>query len=200
MIPAGKSKRHAHADCYLREKAKNPNIPSFEIIDPGDIVKCIYCKKIINKKQDKYIQITNSKYAHPECAELENKREKTDAEKLDEYIMKLYGYEYVPPRMKRQIKQYIEEFNFTYSGMLKSLHYFYEIKGHSTEESHGSLGIIPFIYQDAFNYFYNIWSAQQKNISKDKSDFEIKSKTIRILNPERKVKKKNLFSFLDQEE
>ena len=29
------SKRYAHADCYLREKVKDANIPELEIIDPN---------------------------------------------------------------------------------------------------------------------------------------------------------------------
>ena len=65
-----------------------------------------------------------------ECSELEAKREKTDAEKLDDYIMKLMNYDYVPPMARKQINQFIKEYNYTYSGILKALIYYYDILTH----------------------------------------------------------------------
>ena len=150
----------------MRQAAKENNTEELIITDPNDFVKCIYCKQIFNKKEEEYIQISNSKYAHLACSELEAKREKTDAEKLDDYIMKLFNYDYVPPRAKKQINQFIKEYNYTYSGMLKALVYFYEIKGGDREAAHDGIGIIPFIYQDAYNYYYNLWLAKQKNEDK----------------------------------
>ena len=114
-------RRYAHADCALRKAQELNQEITFEIIDPTDVIKCKYCKKEFRKSEEEYIQITNSQYAHVKCAELESKREKTDAEKLDDYIMKLFGYDYVPPRAKKQINEYISEYNYTYSGMLKAL-------------------------------------------------------------------------------
>lgn len=124
------SRRYGHATCYLREKEKNPDILELEVIDPTNFVLCCYCKKPIDKKKNAYKQITNSKYAHLGCAQLEEAREKTDEEKLDIYICKLFNSDYVYPRIKKQIKQFITEYNYTYSGILKALKYFYEIQGH----------------------------------------------------------------------
>lgn len=134
------------------------------------------------------------------CSELEAKREKTDAEKLDDYIMKLFNYDYVPPRARKQINNFIQEYNYTYSGMLKALIYFYEIKGGSVEEAHGGIGIIPFIYQDAYNYYYNLWLANQKNQNKELNQYIPKIIEVKIPVPQRKMEKRKLFSFLDEEE
>ena len=30
------------------------------------------------------------------------------------------------------------------------------------EKAQGGIGIVPFVYQNAFNYYYAIWEAQQK--------------------------------------
>ena len=171
-----------------------------EIQDPNDFITCKYCKKVFNKKEEEYIQITNSTYAHLKCAELEAKREKTDAEKLDDYIMKLFNYDYVPPRAKKQINQYIQEYNYTYSGILKALVYFYEVKGGDREAAHDGIGIVPFVWQDAYNYYYNLWLAKQKNEDKDLSRFIPQTVEIRITSPEREPHKKSRFSFLDEEE
>ena len=171
----------------------------FEIIDPVDKVLCKYCKKPISKTNDEYIQITDTQYAHIACSEAEAKREKSDAELLDEYIMKLFGYEYVPPRAKKQINQYIQEYNYTYSGMLKALIYFYEIRGGSVEDAHDGVGILPYIYSDAKEYYYNLWLAQQKNVYKDIKQFKPETIEVHILRPQRNIIKRKRFSFLDEE-
>ena len=113
--------------------------------------------------------------------------------------MKLFGYEYVPPRAKKQINEYIQEYNYTYSGMLKALVYFYEIRGGSVDEAHEGVGILPYIYNDARDYYYNLWLAQQKNIYKDIKEFKPEVIEGRIPRPERNIIKRKLFSFLDEE-
>ena len=45
-----KKTRYAHADCALREAAKN-GWPAPEIVDPNDFVTCVYCKKVFNKNE-----------------------------------------------------------------------------------------------------------------------------------------------------
>lgn len=171
----------------------------FEIIDPNDKAICKYCKKVINKNDKNCIQISNTQYAHTACLEAEQKREKTDVELLDEYIMKLFGYEYVPPRAKKQINDYISQYNFTYSGMLKALTYFYEIKGGSVEDAHEGVGILPYIYNEARDYYYGLWAAQQKNLYKDIKQFKPEVIEVHISRPERNIIKRKLFSFLDEE-
>jgi hypothetical protein len=113
--------------------------------------------------------------------------------------MKLFNYDYVPPRAKRQINQFIQEYNYTYSGMLKALVYFYEIKGGDRDAAHDGVGIIPFIYQDAYNYYYNLWLAKQKNENKELEKYIPQTIEIRIPVPQRNVKKRSLFTFLDEE-
>lgn len=194
------ARRYAHAACMLREAEKDPNYVKREIIDPLDTVTCAYCKKELSKKDANCVMLNNGKYVHKECQALEESREKTDREKLEDYIKSLFNLSYVEPRVKAQIKKYVEEYNYTYSGMQKALYYFYEIKGGDKAKANGGIGIIPYVYQDAYNYHYNLWLAQQKN-----KDVEIKMyvpqvKEIIIPRPERKVKKRPLFAFLDEED
>ena len=194
------ARRYAHANCALRQAAEHNCELKLEITDPNDFVTCTYCKKQINKKTDEFVQITNSKYAHLICSELEAKREKTDAEKLDDYIMKLFNYDYVPPRAKKQINQFIQEYNYTYSGIHKALIYFYEIKGGDRDNAHDGIGIVPFVYQDAYNYYYAIWLAQQRNSDKELTHYIPKVEEIKITSPTRDPIKRKLFTFLDEEE
>jgi hypothetical protein len=67
--------------------------------------------------------------------------------------------EYITPRIRTQIKNYLTNYNYTYSGILKALKYFYEIKGNSTEKANEGIGIVPYCYQDAYNYYFSIWVA-----------------------------------------
>ena len=193
------ARRYAHAACMLRQVELDPNYEKKEIIDPLDNVVCAYCKKPLSKKDADCIMIGNNKYVHKGCQTLEEAREKTDKEKLEEYIKKLFGVSYIDPRVKAQIKKYVEEYNYTYSGIQKALIYFYEIKNGDKEKANGGIGIVPYVYKDAYNYYYNLWLAKQKNKNIEIVAYKPEVREIVIPRPQRKVKKRNLFSFLDEE-
>ena len=194
------SRRYAHAACMLREAEKDPNYIKKEIIDPTDTVICVYCKKEMSKKDKDCIYLGNNKYVHNLCKNLEEKREKTDKEKLEEYIKKLFNMDYIDPRIRKQLNSYINEYNYTYSGIQKALYYFFEIKGNSIEKANGGIGIVPHVYQQAYNYYYNLWLAKQKNKDVEINLYVPQIKEIVISRPEVKIKKRKLFSFLDEED
>ena len=167
------------------------------------IVTCVYCKQKFDRDKFPYIQVANRRYAHKECGMTEDQKKLQavkDKEDLDEYIKQLFKISYVDARIQKQIKQYIEEYNFTYSGIKKALIYFFEIKGNSNEKSNGGIGIVPYVYKNAYNYYLALWQAQQKNVDKVIFDYVPNVKEIVIPPPQRKVKKRPLFTFLDEEE
>lgn len=114
--------------------------------------------------------------------------------------MKLFKEDYINPRIRKQINEFTTKYGYTYSGMLKALNYFYEIKGNSIEKSNGGIGIIPYVYKDAYNYYYALWMAQEVNKEKDVGLYVPQIREIKIKNPQRKINKRNYFSFLDEEE
>ena len=199
--------RYAHAECALRAKeAGTLNLDEIKVIDPTDIVTCIYCKKTFNKQNEEYKLFSNGKYAHKSCAELEEKRELTDQEKLEKYIMDLFQTDYVYARIQRQIKTYVTDYGYTYSGIHKALIYYYEIKNHPFDagKAQGGIGIVPYVYEQAYAYYYAIWEAQQKQeYIVDASSLEAyvpKVIEIKIPVPIRKPKEKRKFAFLEEEE
>lgn len=119
--------------------------------------------------------------------------------------MKLFKSDYVYPKVKRQIKSYIEDYGFTYSGILKALIYYYEVKGNSFDElkAGGGIGIVVYVYQQAYNYYYAIWEAQQKQeevlAGTSLEEFIPKVVEITIPVPKRQTLKRQLFTFLDEE-
>ena len=139
---APKGRRYMHAACALREHEKNPDQPKPQIVDPTDNVTCIYCKQTFNKSQTPFKLFSNGKYAHQTCVELEEKRELTEQEKLEKYIMQLFGTDYVYARIQKQIKDYVTNHGFTYSGIRKALIYYYEIKVLS-------LNLLPSVVQNS---------------------------------------------------
>lgn len=194
-------RRYAHAACALREAVQTPGKPEPLIIDPTEIVTCIYCKQKFNRVKEPCEIINTGKYAHKKCFELEQKRELTDEEKLNKYIRKIFNIDYVPPHILKQEKEFIEKYNFSYSGMLKALIYGCEIKKTvKIDLARPTIGIIPYIYQDAYNYYYSLWLAEQINAEKDIKSFVPKVEKIQIFSPQRQEMKKHSFKFLMEEE
>lgn len=166
------------------------------------IVTCIYCKKKFDRDKSLFVQVSNRRYAHPECSALNDQkkaREELDKEELNNYIMKLFNTSYVDARIQKQIKQYVDEYNFTYSGIHKALIYFFEVKGNTIEKANGGIGIVPYVYKNAYDYYFSLWQAQQKNEDKVVQEYIPNVKEIVIPRPQRKVKKRQLFTFLDKE-
>ena len=87
--------------------------------------------------------------------------------------------------------------NITHS--IVFVYYFYEIKNGDKEKANGGIGIIPYVYKDAYNYFYNLWLNQQKNKDIEVNLYVPKVIEISIPRPQRKVKKRELFTFLDED-
>ena len=154
---------------------------------------CSKCGRQFDRDKVQAVKSGTRRYAHYECMPEGEKvplpqkdAENEDLAKLKDYINKLFGSSINWPLVTKQIKTFKEENGYTYSGMLKSLVYFYEVKGNHIENSKG-IGIIPFAYKDAYNYYYSLFLAQSQN---EKIDFkEITSKVREITIKPPKIKK-----------
>ena len=110
----------------------------------------------------------------------------------------------MPADVNRQIQQFVKK-GYTYTGILKSLKFFYEVEHGSKEKSGGRIGIVPYVYERAKEYYYNIWLAQQQNLERinemyTMNTMEIPVVEIHIPSPSRKPMKRNrrLFTFLEE--
>ena len=99
---------------------------------------------------------------------------------------------------QKQIKDFQIEYNYTYSGMLKTLIYWYEIKGNSKEKANGGIGIVHFIYNDAYNYYLGLFQAAQANKNKDLNKHVAHIKEI-VIKPPKVQMKKHFFDFLEDD-
>lgn len=106
-----------------------------------------------------------------------------DRDALFFYIYRLFGqYSENEPVSKWNITQ-MQKFKnqgYTYQGQLLTLKYFFEVKKSSIQKSNGSIGIIPWIYEESKQYYINqakradaITEAIQKQLEKDRIEIKI---------------------------
>ena len=168
------------------------------------LVKCLYCKEVFDAKPEDmdivWCKPRVNRYAHVECMEKEREGMEQDEKDFDElyrYVSKEQGSNFNFVQFKKVTDSWKKDYNYTYSGMLKSLLYFYEVKKNSKEKlKAGSIGIIPFCYTQAYNYYYDIYMAAQ---AAKNADFKGYTYTeISIDAPQKKVLPPKLFN-LDME-
>ena len=173
-------------------------------------VKCPYCNIIFDTNKEEFVQL-NRRYAHKTCYDAAGgekppkqvrtkkteKIEDPDLTVLKDYIKSLFGDKTNWAMVTKQIKKYKEDYKYSYSGILKSLIYFYEVKGNSKEKSNNAIGIVPFCYQAAFDYYYGLFITRQQteNISFSK----VEKKYI-IKPPKKRGSKQKLFNLGDTNE
>lgn len=163
------------------------------------MVKCTVCGELFDRDKIQAVKSGARRYAHYTClpegelVPLPNAVVDQDLVDLENYIKNLLGDDYNPARVKKQIKDYKNEYNYSYSGMLKALVWFYEVKGNSIEKANGGIGILPFVYQDAYNYYYSLYLAQLVNEEKDVNQYKTKVREIVIKSPSVAEKPVRLF-------
>jgi hypothetical protein len=165
-------------------------------------VICSVCGKRFDRDKIPFRQTSSRRYAHVECAvaqETTKKQEDLDKEELEKYIMQLLKEEYISPRVRKQISQFITEYGYTYSGMRKALVYFYEVKHNDPAKANGGIGIIPYCYNQARDYYYSLWLAQQQNVDKVIDEYKPEIVEIRIQPPQLRPPKKRWFTFFEEE-
>ena len=162
------------------------------------IVKCSICNVSFDTNEEPWVKTSSTRYAHKSCADKKEEsktQDEKDYEKLEKYILKLYDRDTLGAKISKQIRDYHRDYQYTFSGIQKSLVWWYEIKGNTVDENitHTGIGIVPFIYDDAMKYFYSLFLAQLVN---DNSDIgKIAIEEIQIPPPRVRVKPPRLFNF-----
>ena len=165
-------------------------------------VTCTICKKRFDRDKYPAVLVNTRRYAHASCAGAlseEQAKEEQDRQALEEYIIQLFNLKHMDGRITLQIKKFIQDYNYTYSGILRTLKYFYEVKKNNLSKSNNGIGIVPWVYQEAYNYYYNQWLLKQKNTDKNIEEYSPHYIDIVIKEPMRQPKKRKIFTFLDEE-
>jgi hypothetical protein len=172
-------------------------------------VKCAICGETFDRDKIQAVKHGARRYAHLRCnpagelvtseVDPEKIKEQQALNDLEMYAKELLQDDYNPARVRKQINDYHQRYGYSYDGMKKTLIYWYEIKGQSKEKANGGIGIIPFIFNDAKNYYYSLYLAQIAN--KDiQPGYRPEVKEIEIISPRVEIKKLRLFNITEDEE
>lgn len=169
------------------------------------MVKCLYCGQMFDANMEPFVKPNARRYAHKSCAqsaEENQSQEERDKKELEEYIKQLFGINSISIKIKKQIDTFKKEKNYSYSGMRKTLKYFFEIRGNSIEKANGGIGIIPYVYDQAFDYWRALWEAQERNKGVVIQKYNLPVREVHIAPPKREPMKhmRQLFTFLDERE
>lgn len=162
--------------------------------------KCVYCQMEFDRDKLPYVQVNARRYAHKECAEkfqVNKTQNELDYDALADYIEKLFGVGYVSARVAKQIKDCREIYGYTYSGMLGTLIYWYEIRKAPIDKANGGIGIVPYIYDQAKEYYSKIDNANALN--EGVINYKTKVINITINAPERQPVPIKLFNLEEEE-
>ena len=124
-------------------------------------VKCTVCGQKFNRDKIQAVKVGKNRYAHYKCKPdgekipLENPEDE-DLTALKEYAKDLLKDDYNAVKVNAQIKKFRKEYDYTYSGMLKALKYWYEVRKNPVDVDRG-VGIIPYIYKNAYDYYYALY-------------------------------------------
>ena len=130
------------------------------------IVMCRVCKKCFDTEMlapDQWIMPSKNFYYHTQC--YQDWKDVSQANKSDDdWALLIYDFlvrdlkvSYNYHMCEAQRKKFLKENKFTNKGIYFTLKYFYEIKHNSWDKGNGGLGIVPYVYKEATEY----WTDQE---------------------------------------
>ena len=162
------------------------------------IVKCIYCGEQFDRNAEAFVLVSNRRYAHKACydkTQAGKTKEEIDYEELLKYIKQKFCMQTVSSKIIRQITDYRKQYNFSYSGMLKSLIWWFDVKKNTLEGTNGGIGILPYIYNDASAYYYGLYLAQ---IANENKAFKMEVEEVEIAPPQVYIPPPKLFNIEEE--
>ncbi len=113
-------------------------------------VKCPVCLDYFKKEDVEFVKHKN-RYYHKKCFEGKH-AEEAEKQKLVDYIEKLL-HKKLDYKIRNQLNNYCLKNKFTYQQIYNALFYFYEIKNNSIAKANGGIGIVPYVVDEADEYF-----------------------------------------------
>ena len=165
-------------------------------------VKCPKCEETFDRDIIQAVRINGRRYGHAKCYPDNNnfvplvEKKISEEQKIKNYAKSILKEQYVAARVNKQIKDFLAE-GYTASGILKTLIYWYEIKHNDISKAMGGIGIVPYVYKQALDYYYNLYLAEMANVDKDIDEYKPKEIFVSIDLPK---KEKELKLWEDEDE
>lgn len=160
-------------------------------------VICKHCGQTFDRDKIPAVAVAGRRYVHKDCYDIYMATigaEEQQLKELEEYIKQLFNTKTVSARIKKQIASFKKEYGFSYSGMLKTLIWWFDIRQNSLEKANNGIGIIPYVYKDAESYYHTIYLAEFANSIADMSTQNNKVIEIEIEAPQVERKIPRLFN------
>ncbi len=125
---------------------------------------CPYCKNYVSTKEAS--KTYKGKKYHADCFNkiLDDLEEgDTEREKLNKYICEIFEIDRVSPLIDKQISEFTKINGYTISGIYNTLKYFFSIGERDVGEDVRGIGIVPYVYEEAKEYFETIKKATNHN-------------------------------------
>lgn len=148
------------------------------------LVKCHLCGQQLDKKDA--VRFEDKNY-HSQC-----KREVEFKLKIYAYVAKIFKFknERKPgPVIMSQLKNFMEKYGYSYEGIYHTLVYCYDVKKMSTAKAKEGIGIVPYTYEEAQQYFNNFYRKQQNIVNDIKKQMDSKTEERIIQKQENKTNK-----------
>lgn len=113
-------------------------------------VKCPVCEKYFKRSEEEF-QYHKNRYYHKICFNNKNKTNQ-DKEDLMFYIQKLLRKK-ADYKINSQLKNFVDNKKYQYKDIKNALYYFYEIKNNPIAKANGGIGIVPYVIDEAKEYF-----------------------------------------------
>ena len=167
------------------------------------LAKCVYCNIQFDREKEAFEQVSERRYAHKSCfdkVEASKSQLEKDYEALERYIKDLFDIQVLNATITKQIKTFRENFDLTYTGILSTLKWWTEIKKEKMEDKNYGIAIVPYIYDQAKDYYHNIWKANQINESLDLANYKPKIEVVNIPPPRVRSGSPKLMEFWKERE
>ena len=176
------STRYAHKSCQEeRDKVsgfKDDNgleIPTTASNNKMKKVKCIYCNRLFPLDSTDYKMVGN-RYAHTACYNTFHSPDDDYISKIYQLIKTVFGPGYDYKKIEAQRARMIND-GITNQDIYNSLYYFYIVQKHSIARANGGINIVPYIVEDARDYFESIQKYSEKV---HPNTFKMGSKVVKV--------------------
>lgn len=132
-------------------------------------VKCPVCQNYFDRSVEEYVHFKN-RYYHKKCFEQVDKDD-VAKQKIYELMREVLGIQYSQPRISQQINQFVKK-GLSVNTIYKTLLYWYKVKESSAAKANGGIGIVPYVCEEALNYY------------EQKDKIRLRNKNINIKEPE----------------
>ena len=189
--------RYAHKTCidqYLEKEKQKDEKKKLKTETPKkkkgkNIRICYYCNGDVDiSKGPQYYQKVGNRYAHVDCYTKNYTSDEEFKAKIYQYLDSIH-FNYNFYQCDRQRVNFIKTMGYTNEEIYLTLKYMYSIKKLSPERSEGRIGLVPYLKEEAMQYFNTIKKKQEEVGLAVEKQIQRGVKVIKVLAPEKPVDK-----------